>query len=57
MDSLNFLLEDDPEKLLQNPIVKEYIETQRKSTRSKTWINMVAKLSKYDKIIKTKSKR
>jgi len=31
MDSLNFLIENDPAKLVKNPIVSEYLQKEKKS--------------------------
>lgn len=59
-DSISFLLESDPDKLLKNPIVQEYIASQKKgvdSSKSATWNNIVSKLSKFEKLLPKNSKR
>ena len=54
MDSIHFLVENDPIKLQKNPIFQEYLaqmDGDRSRQKSAVWKKVVAKLSKNSKLI------
>lgn len=48
MDSINFLIENDPNELVKNPIVQEYL----KEEKTTIWFKLVEKLSNIQPLLK-----